>query len=99
MVKLISFSYLFLLCLFILFILNIGFPPFLGFLSEVLILKSLVINPLILRIIVFRVLLRCYYNIYLYWCFNGFIGMVFKLNFFRIDLFIFLILAVLVNLY
>ena len=98
-IKLMSFSYLFLLCLFSLIILNIGFPPFLGFLREVLILKALVVNPLILGVLVFRVLLRCYYNIYLYWCFNGFIGIVFKLNFFRIDLFIFLLLAILLNLY
>jgi len=98
-IKLISFSYLFLLCLFALIILNIGFPPFLGFIREILILKSLVRNYLILGVIIFSVLFRCYYNIYLFWCFNGFMGIVFKLNFFRIDLFIFLVLALLVNLY
>jgi NADH-quinone oxidoreductase subunit M len=92
-VKIISFSYMFLLCLFTLIILNIGFPPFLGFIREILILKSLVRNYLILGVIIFSVLFRCYYNIYLFWCFNGFIGIVFKLNFFRIDLFIFLVLA------
>ena len=98
-IKLISFSYLFLLCLFMLVILNIGFPPFLGFLREVLMLKALITNSLILWVLVFRVLLRCYYNIYLFWCFNGFMGIVFKLNFFRIDLFIFLGLAIFLNLY
>lgn len=98
-IKLISFSYLFVLCLFILIILNIGFPPFLGFLREVLILKSLIRNFLMLRVLVFRVLLRCYYNIYLFWCFNGFIGIVFKVNFFSVDLFIFILLAILLNLY
>lgn len=98
-IKLMSFSYLFLLCLFMLMILNIGFPPFLGFLSEVLILKALITNFLILWVLVFRVLLRCYYNIYLFWCFNGFMGIVFKLNFFRIDLFMFLGLAIFLNLY
>ena len=98
-IKLISFSYLFLLCLFMLMILNIGFPPFLGFLSEVLILKALITNFLILWVLVFRVLLRCYYNIYLFWCFNGFMGIVFKLNFFRVDLFMFLGLAIFLNLY
>lgn len=98
-IKLMSFSYLFLLCLFMLMILNIGFPPFLGFLSEVLILKALITNFLILWVLVFRVLLRCYYNIYLFWCFNGFMGIVFKLNFFRVDLFMFLGLAIFLNLY
>lgn len=98
-VKLISFSSLFLLCLFVLIILNIGFPPFLGFLREVLMLKALVGRFLMLFVVGVRVLLRCYYNIYLYWCFNGFIGMVYKMNFFRIDIFMFLILSVLLNLY
>lgn len=96
-VKFISFSYLFLLCLFVLLILNIGFPPFMGFLSEVLILKSLVNSIFILLLIILGVLFRCYYNIYIFWCFNNFIGIVFKLNFFRLDLFIFLLLAVMLN--
>ena len=97
-VKLISFSYLFLLSLFVLIISNIGFPPLLGFLSEVLMLKSLINNSFILYIIILRVLLRCYYNVYLFWCFTGFIGIVFKLNFFAIDLFMFLGLSLLLNL-
>jgi NADH-ubiquinone oxidoreductase chain 4 len=96
-VKLIVFSYLFILCLFFLFILNIGFPPFIGFLSEILILKSLVLNKFILTITIFRVLFSCYYNIYVFWCFNSFIGLVFKLNFSNIELFIFLILIFIIN--
>jgi len=98
-VKIISFSYLFLLCLFILCILNIGFPPFMGFIREILILKSLILVKLVLFIIVLGVLFRCYYNVYLFWCFNSFIGIVYKINFFRIDLFIFLVLAIMLNLY
>lgn len=96
-VKLMSFSYIFLLIVFFLMILNIGFPPFLGFLSEVLILKSLVLNKFILGIIIFRVLFRCYYNIYLFWCFTGFIGIVFKVNFFNLDLFMFIGLRIFLN--
>ncbi len=98
-IKIISFSYLFLLCLFILCILNIGFPPFMGFIREILILKSLILVKSVLFIIVLGVLFRCYYNIYLFWCFNSFIGIVYKINFFRIDLFIFLMLAIILNLY
>lgn len=98
-VKIISFSYLFLLILFFLFILNIGFPPFIGFIREVLILKSIIINKLIIWVLVLGVLFSCYYNVYLFWCFNGFIGLVFKLNFFRIDLFIFLLFSLFLNLY
>jgi NADH:ubiquinone oxidoreductase subunit 4 (subunit M) len=96
-VKLLSFSYLFILCLFFLFILNIGFPPFLGFIREILIIKSMVRNWLVLFIVIFRVLFRCYYNVYLFWCFSGFMGLVFKLRFFSIDLFIFIILRIMLN--
>ena len=98
-IKLISFSYLFLLCLFVLLILNIRFPPFIGFLREILILKSLILNPVILWVFIWAVLFSCYYNTYLFWCFNGFIGMVFKVNFFRVDIFIFLLLVLVVNFY
>lgn len=96
-IKIISFSYVLLLCLFFLLILNIGFPPFLGFLREILILKSLVRNWLILFVIIWGVLFSCYYNIYLFWCFNGFIGIVFKCNFFSVDLFMFLSLIIFFN--
>jgi len=96
-VKFISFSYLFILCLFFLFILNIRFPPFMGFLREILILKSLFLNKIRLCIMIFSVLCRCYYNIYLFWCFNGILNIIFKLNFYRIDLFIFLILRLILN--
>lgn len=98
-VKYLSFSYLFLLCLFFLLILNIGFPPFIGFIREIIILKSLVLNFLILRVMIFGVLFRCYYNTYLFWCFNSFIGGVFKINFFSIDLFIFILFAFFLNFY
>lgn len=96
-VKLISFSYLFLLNIFLLCIINIGFPPFIGFISEILMLKSIVLNEIIVYIIILGVLFRCYYNIYLFWCFNGFIGMVYKINFFNIDIFIFIILGLILN--
>jgi len=96
-IKLISFSYVFLMCLFLIFILNIGLPPFIGFIREVLMLKSVILNKLIIRILILGVLFRCYYNVYLFWCFNGFMGMVYKINFFRIDLFIFLGLSLILN--
>ena len=51
-IKIISFSYVFLLCLFVLIILNMGFPPFIGFLREILMLKALVRNPLILGVLI-----------------------------------------------
>jgi NADH:ubiquinone oxidoreductase subunit 4 (subunit M) len=98
-IKLISFSSIFIFILFFLFILNIGFPPFMGFMSEVLILKSLVNTWLVLRVIILGVLFSCYYNVYLFWCFTGFIGMVFKLNFFSVDLFLFLLFAIVLNFY
>ena len=98
-VKIISFSYLFILMLFILIILNIGFPPFLGFLREILIIKSLIIYSWRLYIFILAILLRCYYNIYLFWCFNNIIGIVFKINFYILDLFVFLLLVFILNFY
>lgn len=98
-IKLIIFSYIFLLVLFILFILNMSFPPFIGFIREILILKSVILIKRVLWFLVLAILLRCYYNIYLYWCFNNFIGIVFKVNFYRIDLFIFLVLILVINFY
>jgi formate hydrogenlyase subunit 3/multisubunit Na+/H+ antiporter MnhD subunit len=96
-VKMLSFSQVFLLMVFMVIIINIGFPPFIGFLREILMFKALVNVNLILMVMIWGVLLRCYYNIYLFWCFNAFVGMVFKLNFFRLDLFIFLIFVILLN--
>jgi NADH:ubiquinone oxidoreductase subunit 4 (subunit M) len=96
-VKILSFSFSFILILFFLFILNMGFPPFIGFLSEVLILKAVIVNINIIWVIIIGVLFRCYYNAYLFWCFNGVIGIVFKINFYRLDIFIFLLLSLVLN--
>lgn len=96
-VKIITFSYLFILIVFSLRILNIGFPPFMGFLREILILKSVINNIYVLRILIFSVLFRCYYNVYLFWCFNGVIGLVFKRNFFLLDVYLFLGFILILN--
>ena len=98
-VKIISFSYLFILCLFLLFIINIGFPPFIGFIREILIFKSLILYKLIMWVIILGILFSCYYNVYLFWCFSGFMGIVFKINFFNIDLFLVLGFVIILNLY
>jgi len=96
-VKVISFSNLFILSLFLLLILNIGFPPLIGFISEVLMLKSIFMNKLILVVFVTGVLFRCYYNIYLFWCFIGVSGNVMKVNFFRYDIMIFMLFSFFLN--
>jgi len=96
-VKIMVFSYCFILCVFLLIILNIGFPPFLGFLREILIFKALIINDWVLYVIILSILLRCYYNIYLFWCFNGVSGIIFKLSFFYFDIFGFLIFRLILN--
>lgn len=98
-VKMISFSYIFLLVLFLLFIININFPPFIGFIREILILKVLVLNYWVLGVIIIAILFRCYYNVYLFWCFNGFLGRVYKINLYNFDLFIFLGFVIFINLY
>ena len=98
-VKFIVFSYLFILVLFILLIINIGFPPFIGFLREIFILKSIITVKLAFIGIILGVLFRCYYNIYLFWCFRNSIGIIFKLNFYSLDLFIFILFSFLLTLY
>ncbi len=98
-IKMIAFSYIFVLCLFVLLIINISFPPFIGFIREILIFKAVINSKLIVYILIIGVLFRCYYNIYLFWCFNGFIGLVYKINFFSIDLFIFIMIVIFLNLY
>jgi len=98
-VKILSMSNLFLLVIFFLFILNIGFPPFIGFIREIFILKSVLLIPVSLSILVLGVLFSCYYNVYLFWCFNNIIGIVFKLNFYSLDLFLFLFIILVINFY
>jgi hypothetical protein len=81
----------------VLLILNIAFPPFIGFLREVLIFKSVIQSYIILFILVFGVLFSCYYNMYIFWCFNRVVGLIFKINFFMLDVFVFLILVLILN--
>lgn len=96
-VKFISVSFIFFIIIFILRIINIGFPPFIGFLREILILKSLILTPFILSIFIFSVLFSCYYNVYFFWAFSGVNGIKFKINVYRLDVFIFLIWRVFLN--
>jgi NADH:ubiquinone oxidoreductase subunit 4 (subunit M) len=95
--KFLIFSYFFIFYIFFLIILNIGFPPFIGFLREILIFKSLIIVKSTLAIFIITILFRCYYNIYLFWCFKGIIGWVFKLNFSNIEPFIFIFFCLFLN--
>lgn len=96
-VKFIRFSYIIIFIIFLLRIINISFPPFIGFLREILMLKSVLVYPLIFYILVLRVLFRCYYNIYFFWVFAQIIGYVSKLNFILIDVFIFIFWVVFLN--
>jgi len=65
--KLITFSRFFIVLVFLVLILNIGFPPFIGFMSEILMLKSvLIIGNIVLLLRILAVLFSCYYNIYIY---------------------------------
>lgn len=98
-VKLIRFSYLLILLIFFLLIINIGFPPFMGFLREILIMKRLVLYWLILYIIIFSILFSCYYNIYLFWVFNGRRGLIFKSYLSHLDVWVFMILVFFLNFY
>lgn len=96
-VKSLTFSQLFVFLVFCMRILNIGFPPFIGFLAEILIFKSLILNLFILSILSLRILFSCYYNVYLFWVFNGVIGRTFKITFIRLDVYIFLTIRIILN--
>ena len=96
-VKLISVSFVFFIIIFFLRILNMSFPPFIGFLREILMLKSLININIILVIFIFAVLFRCYYNIYFFWSFSGFMGVLFKVNFFSLDIFVILFWVLFLN--
>jgi len=70
--KLVSFSSFFMIVVFLVLILNIGFPPFIGFMSEILILKSIMVyGKLVILLRLLGVLFSCYYNVFIFWGFNG----------------------------
>jgi len=70
--KLVSFSNFFIIMVFLVLILNIGFPPFIGFISEILMLKSIMVyGKVVVLLGLLGVLFRCYYNIFIFWGFNG----------------------------
>lgn len=96
-VKLISFSFLFFIMIFILTIINIRFPPFLGFLSEVIILKSIILFKISLYIFIFSILFRCYYNIYFFWSFSNNFGIIMKVNLYIVDVFVFIFFVLWLN--
>lgn len=90
-VKFISFSFIIVYTIFFISILNIRFPPFLGFLREILLLKSFILNPIMVYLFILIVLLSCYYNIYFFWAFCQSIGQTFKILFSGYDIVIFLL--------
>lgn len=97
-IKLLSISYLFWMIVFILALRNIGFPPFIGFLREILLLKACVRNFLVIIVIILSVLFSCYYNIFLFWVFRGKNGWVVKIMIRNIDVYLFLIWLLFLNL-
>jgi len=65
--KLISFRNLLMIVVFLVLVLNMAFPPFIGFIREILMLKSvLAIGKLVIFFAIIGVLLSCYYNVYIY---------------------------------
>lgn len=96
-VKFITVSFIFFFLIFLLRIINMSFPPFIGFLREILILKSLVILKITIYVFVVAVLFSCYYNIYFFWVFSGSLGYLFKVNFYRLDVFVFLLWVIFLN--
>lgn len=98
-IKFITISYLLILFIFSLCIINIRFPPFIGFIREVLILKSVFLFENVIWVAGLRVLFRCYYNIYLLWAFMGAQGWVYKVYFSQLDVFLFFIWVLFLNFY
>lgn len=90
-------TFIFFLLIFLLIIINIRFPPFIGFLSEILILKRIVQLSGLLGLAVIRVLFSCFYNIYLLWVFSGRIGWAIKLNIRNLDVYLFMVWVIFLN--
>ena len=76
--KLMFVSSIFSFILFILITSNIGFPPLTGFYAEILTTKSVLPSFLFTSLTSLFVLLRCYYNPYLFWSLK--FGMISKIN-------------------
>lgn len=96
-IKYLRVTFIFFLFIFLLIIMNIRFPPFIGFLSEILILKSMVQLSRLLTLAIIRVLFSCFYNIYLLWVFSGRIGWALKLNIRNVDVYLFMIWVIFLN--
>lgn len=96
-IKYIRVSSIFIMIIFIVIIINIRFPPFIGFLREVLILKRIVQVEWLLYLARIGVLLSCYYNIYLMWAFVNSQGWVIKLMFNQLELYLFLLWVIFLN--
>lgn len=96
-IKYLRVTFIFFLLIFLLIIINIRFPPFIGFLSEILILKRIVQLSGLLRLAVIRVLFSCFYNIYLLWVFSGRIGWAIKLNIRNLDVYLFMVWVIFLN--
>lgn len=92
-VKFMVFSVLCLYIIFLLVILNMSFPPIIGFLREIYILKAIIKWWMILGLISISILLTCFYNIYLFWGFSNIGGIIFKLRVSRVDVWVFLLLS------
>lgn len=76
---------------------NISLPPFLGFLREIYILKSIVNHSLVFNFIRLRVLFCCFYNVYLFKSFCVGNNFLYKNRLFSIDVYICIILVFLLN--
>lgn len=97
--KYISFSYFFILIVFFIVLINIGFPPFIGFVTEILIFKSIVNLHYYLIIALLTVLFRCYYNIYYFWSFTISQGWVVKFRVRYLDVYLFIFFVIFLNFY
>jgi len=92
-IKIMFISFIFVIFFFFILILNIGFPPFIGFLAEILIIKVVIFSNLIVIFFGGMVLFSCYYNMYLFWCLKFGEVIVLKFNVRIFDIFLFIVVV------
>lgn len=90
-------SFTFFLIIFVVIIINMRFPPFIGFLREIYMLKRIVALSWLLVLATISVLFSCFYNIYLLWVFSGTNGWSSKVFISNLDVYLFIIWVVFLN--
>lgn len=98
-IKLVFTSVILIYIVFLLLILNIGFPPFMGFLAEICLTKVIVFRYFAVTTFGPTVPFRGFYNLYLLWCAKWGNHLWLKTNVIILEMFIFLMILLHINIY